>query len=1150
MKLTLRVLIFILLSLSAKAQYVQINNLAGTTAYGSLTATVTSGGSVTTWTNWCTTSYGTSYWAGQAAAGWYKFTLNHAVSALKVYSYALNGGAYGAGEYLQLYINGAPYNITAAEMTSYTDCPSPGASCYLYPIGGANVIMGPNGPGTDYSGGDFIVPQCSGITEFELYCNGNEAGVTYYVFVDTTFSCFDATVNIPCLGGALDFNNPGDSTGAAYEWTGPNSWTTTVATSQSFTITPSVWSDTGFYHVIKTVGGVSDTATVHVVIYPIPVIAGPTQVCQGSTITLTSTVTGTTWSSSGAAIATIGSSSGVVTGVSPGTVVIDGSANGCPGTYTVTVNPNDPITGTASVCVGNTTQLSNAIAGGTWNSSNTNASVNTTGLVSGVIAGTSIISYTTSSGCLSTKIVTVDPVDPITGATTICAGGTSTLADGVAGGTWSTSNTAVATVGLTTGVVTGVATGACNITYVTPAGCISTIPVTVFVLTTITGNKVLCQGTTTTLTDGSGGGAWSSANTGIATVGASNGVVTGISGGTAIISYSGSGGCYTTAVVTVNPTAPITGALSMCQYFTTALADVLPGGVWSSSSTAVATVNSATGLVSGLTAGTSIISYILPTTCLMTVDVTVHPKPAPPAVTPPTYCQFLPANPLSATPTAGLVWYGPGVTAGTVFAPIPSTATPGVTNYWVTDSTSFGCISDSTVDPVTIIPQPAPPVASNRDYCQGSTTLPLNYQVDSTSGSHLVWSVNSTGNPVIGSTPIPPSNVVTYPSGTTWYVSQVVNGCTSNPTPATVVIVYQPSFTINESNSWVCDHDTLNFSYNGTTPLIDSSYFWQVCSGCTIVSGTAESDAISVKFDSVYGEHIISLTVGELNKMCTTTVDAPVTVIALPTATGYMNPNICLGDTVSLALSSESASASIFAWYVDGTPLGNSGEVNIIAANSNSGGPFSLSWNNTGSHIIMITTTTSQGCKSLPTYDTVDVHALPNATFTFKTKSNNELCLEDSVQFIANYVNSQCSYLWQPVHGFNNDNKPVIWGKVEETQSDITLTVTDPFGCVGMSTQQLDPSACCNVLFPNAFTPNGDGKNDVFRPLFNGYHNFHYFRIVNRWGETIFESSNSLPAWDGTFNGVAQDIGTYFYYIQYDCGGNTVETKGDVTLIR
>jgi len=49
----------------------------------------------------------------------------------------------------------------------------------------------------------------------------------------------------------------------------------------------------------------------------------------------------------------------------------------------------------------------------------------------------------------------------------------------------------------------------------------------------------------------------------------------------------------------------------------------------------------------------------------------------------------------------------------------------------------------------------------------------------------------------------------------------------------------------------------------------------------------------------------------------------------------------------------------------------------------------------------------------------------------------------------------------------------------------------------------------------------------------------------------VYESTNSKDAkWDGNYNGVPQDMGTYFYYLKYDCGGNTLEQKGDVTLIR
>jgi gliding motility-associated-like protein len=160
------------------------------------------------------------------------------------------------------------------------------------------------------------------------------------------------------------------------------------------------------------------------------------------------------------------------------------------------------------------------------------------------------------------------------------------------------------------------------------------------------------------------------------------------------------------------------------------------------------------------------------------------------------------------------------------------------------------------------------------------------------------------------------------------------------------------------------------------------------------------------------------------------------------------------------------------------------------------------------------------------------------------------LCLEDSVYFTIDAYNYNNSYVWSPAHSFNNLNEAGAWGKLEQAQSVITLTVTDPFGCVATNSQTLAPGTCCTVNFPNAFTPNGDGQDDYYHPLYNGYHNFHVFRIVNRWGQTVFEDANSNPKWDGTNNGVPQDMGVYFYYIKYDCGGQTIEESGDVTLIR
>jgi len=869
--------------------------------------------------------------------------------------------------------------------------------------------------------------------------------------------------------------------------------------------------------------------------------------------------TGTIYWYDSATHAYIGSGTNIV--VSPTvTTTYEAAVLGCKDTSKtyITLAPvsggaTSAITGISGICLGSTTSLSDATVGGVWSSTNPGvATVNSSGLVTSVSGGTTIISYTFGA-CSSTDIVTVNTAPAITGITNICEGGTSTLADAVTGGTWTSSSPGVATIGSTSGLVTGVAPGSTIITYVTPAGCVTTTTVNIFVLNSINGTKTVCQGSTTTLSDASPGGTWSSATPGVATIGSGTGVVTGVTGGTTNITYSTGGGCYVTAVVTVNPLSPITGVLTMCQYYGTTLADAIPGGVWTSSNAGVASVNAATGAVYGATAGTATISYTSPATCLMTTVVTVHPKPAPPVPTPQTYCSGgINSTPtaVAATPTTGLTWYGPGLTPGTTVNPTPATPlVAGTITYYVTETSSFGCVSDSATDVVHITAQPAPPVTHPSEYCQYSPVAPLNSQVDSSAGSYLTW-FNAPGGTAFAGTPPLYDTAANYPLGQTFYVEQTVDLCTSILASVNVVTVYKPAFSIAANRLWVCDHDTLTFAYSSTAPLLEGSYAWELPVGASLVEGTNTSPSIAVKFDSVNGQHFIILTVGELNNMCTTTETVQVTVEELPTATAYMSPNICVGDTTSLALSYESPSASIFAWYIDGTLLKNSNVVNIIDSNSNSGGPFILSWNDTGLHIITVTTTTGQGCKSIPTFDSVDVHALPNATFTFKAKSNNTLCLEDSVEFIANNTDYNDSYLWQPAHSFNNDNKPVIWGKVEEAQTDITLTVTDPFGCVGKSSQELDPSVCCAVMFPNAFTPNGDGKNDVFRPIFNGYHNFHSFRIVNRWGETIFESSNSLPAWDGTFNGVPQDIGTYYYFIQYDCGGNTIETKGDVTLIR
>ena len=359
---------------------------------------------------------------------------------------------------------------------------------------------------------------------------------------------------------------------------------------------------------------------------PLP-INGTPAVCVGLTTTLTDATGGGVWTSSNPSIASIGSSSGIVSGIAPGTVTITYTLlTGCINTIVVTVNPNPTaILGASSVCVGQSITLTDATPGGTWSSTDLTVTVGaSTGIITGSNPGTATITYMLSTGCITTTVITVNALSPITGTASVCAGLTTALSDATPGGTWSSSVPGIGTVDAA-GIVTGIAPGTTTISYILPSGCTTTLVVTVYPLpAAISGNLTVCVGQTTTLSDGVGGGTWTSSDIFVATVGSLTGVVTGVAPGTATITYALGTGCLVTAVVTVNPLAPISGATNLCQTQTTTLSDAVPGGTWSSSVPAVATID-AFGNITGVGVGTSVISYVTSAGCITTVVVTVNP---------------------------------------------------------------------------------------------------------------------------------------------------------------------------------------------------------------------------------------------------------------------------------------------------------------------------------------------------------------------------------------------------------------------------------------------------------------------------------------------------------------------------------------------
>jgi gliding motility-associated-like protein len=89
------------------------------------------------------------------------------------------------------------------------------------------------------------------------------------------------------------------------------------------------------------------------------------------------------------------------------------------------------------------------------------------------------------------------------------------------------------------------------------------------------------------------------------------------------------------------------------------------------------------------------------------------------------------------------------------------------------------------------------------------------------------------------------------------------------------------------------------------------------------------------------------------------------------------------------------------------------------------------------------------------------------------------------------------------------------------------------------------------ILVPTAFTPNGDGVNDLFRPIGVGIKSIEYFRVYNRWGELVFSTTVNGQGWDGKIGGAPQATNTYVWIVRgLDYLNKPFFKKGVMTLIR
>jgi gliding motility-associated-like protein len=142
------------------------------------------------------------------------------------------------------------------------------------------------------------------------------------------------------------------------------------------------------------------------------------------------------------------------------------------------------------------------------------------------------------------------------------------------------------------------------------------------------------------------------------------------------------------------------------------------------------------------------------------------------------------------------------------------------------------------------------------------------------------------------------------------------------------------------------------------------------------------------------------------------------------------------------------------------------------------------------------------------------------------------------------------SYSWTPATPLNNPNIANPVAILNATQT-FTVRAFTPEGCESFDDVTVNIYKGPDIYLPTAFTPNGDGRNDLFRGTPVGIKQFNYLRVFNRWGQLIFATSDYNRGWDGTWKGQAQPGGVYVITANgIDFRGNEVDKKQTVMLIR
>ena len=515
------------------------------------------------------------------------------------------------------------------------------------------------------------------------------------------------------------------------------------------------------------------------------------------------------------------------------------------------------------------------------------------------------------------------------------------------------------------------------------------------------------------------------------------------------------------------------------------------------------------------------------------ITVNVNPTPAAPTLTVPavqTYCQNSPTNLLSAMGT-NLKWYTQATGgSSSATAPIISSAVAGSTIYYVSQTTGT-CEGPRASITINITATPAKPaVSAIINYCPNEVVGMLS---DSVTGTNLLWYANATAGVGSGISPI--INTTIFPATYTFYVSQTSAAATGScEGPRAQITVNVDNFlNVNIGlNDTICEGVSLEFF-----PIVTPSgalYQWRSLDepNSTIDSLTILNATVKPFNDSKY---VLQAKIGGCIKEDTVQVTVRtkplVTAAAFPTA-------ICISDSALLT--------------------------GVITRITLPGIISSYKW----TPLLGIRTDTTLQTYAYPTittlYTLTATTTIADYGCDFTSTGTVKVIVQPIVKVFAGKdtiaVKGAAHQLQGSGASFYEWSSPTATVSNPSAKNPFTtlfndavfyLKGTDAIGCIGLDTVFVKVLNGPAYYVPNAFTPNADGQNDIFRAIPVGFANTTYFRVFNRNGLLLFETNQYLKGWDGTYNGKPQPNGIYVWTVAgTDKDFKKVELKGTVNLLR